>query len=134
MNKAAGLAISALLVAGCASSGDGDTTTTTTTTEATTTTTEATTTTATVPTTTTAAPVEQRPLPNVVGLDLQLAQDTLQAAGFYALTSHDAKGLNRLQVLDRAWTVVDQSPPADTVVPVDQVIDLGAVRDEEYGQ
>ncbi len=52
-----------------------------------------------MPTKTTAAPVERRPLPNMEGLDLQLAQDTLQAAGFYALTSHDAKGLSRLQVL-----------------------------------
>ena len=79
------------------------------------------------------APVGQsRPLPNVIGSDLQLAQDTLQAAGFYALKSHDAKGLNRNQVLDRAWTVVDQNPPAGRMVPTNQVIDLGAVRDEEY--
>lgn len=73
-----------------------------------------------------------RALPNVVGLDLQLAQDTLQAAGFYGLTSHDAKGLNRQQILDRSWTVVDQSPKPGAIVPLDQVVDLGSVRDEEY--
>ena len=44
-------------------------------------------------------------VPNVVGIDLQLAQDTLQAAGFYALRSHDATGQGRFQVLDRNWTV-----------------------------
>ena len=80
----------------------------------------------------TAPSAQSRPLPNVVGSDLQLAQDTLQAAGFYALRSHDAKGLKRNQVLDRAWTVVDQNPAAGRVVATDQVIDLGAVRDEEY--
>ncbi len=75
---------------------------------------------------------QSKAVPNVVGIDLQLAQDTLQAAGFYALKSHDAKGLNRNQVLDRNWTVVDQSPKAGMVVPLNQVIDLGAVKDEEY--
>jgi hypothetical protein len=42
-------------------------------------------------------------LPDAVGVDLQLAQDTLQAAGFYVLTSYDATGQERLQVSDRNW-------------------------------
>ncbi len=87
------------------------------------------------PASTTAPPAPaavSKPLPNVVGMDLQLAQDTLQAAGFYALKSHDAKGLNRNQVLDRNWTVVDQTPRAGATVPTSQVVDLGAVLDDEY--
>lgn len=79
-----------------------------------------------------AAAVEEETVPNVVGLDLQLAQDTLQAAGFYALKSHDATGQFRLQVYDRNWTVVDQAPAAGSVVPLDVYVDLGVVKDEEY--
>lgn len=56
----------------------------------------------------------------------------MQAAGFFALTSHDATGQGRLQVLDRNWTVVDQTPPAGTIADDTQTIDLGAVKDEEY--
>lgn len=70
-------------------------------------------------------------VPNVVGIDLQLAQDTLQAAGFYVLRSHDATGQGRLQVLDRNWTVVDQDPSGGTVMSLSEVVDLGAVKDEE---
>lgn len=70
-------------------------------------------------------------LPNVVGLDLQLAQDTLQAAGFYALSSHDATGQNRNQVVDRNWQVCDQTPPGGTMATPDTAVDLGAVKDEE---
>lgn len=80
----------------------------------------------------TAAPVAKTgTVPNVVGIDLQLAQDTLQAAGFYALQSHDATGQGRLQVLDRNWTVVDQNPLGGTVMSLSEVVDLGAVKDEE---
>lgn len=70
-------------------------------------------------------------LPNVVGIDLQDAQDLLQAQGFYNLRSHDARGLNRNQVLDRNWRVCDQQPRAGAVVTTDVLIDLGVVRDEE---
>jgi beta-lactam-binding protein with PASTA domain len=79
-----------------------------------------------------AAPVVRTgTVPNVVGIDLQLAQDTLQAAGFYVLRSHDATGQGRLQVLDRNWTVVDQTPSGGTVMLLSEVVDLGAVKDEE---
>ena len=65
-------------------------------------------------------------MPNVVGKDLQLAQDTMQAAGLYKLTSHDSTGQARLQVLDRNWLVTDQTPAAGSRVAEDQLIDLGA--------
>lgn len=107
-----------------------------------TTTSSTTTSTSTPPTT--ATPTAQRPVadagrvvpgnitvPNMVGQDLQLAQDTVQAAGLYSLRSHDATGRGRLQVSDRAWKVCDQNPPGGSKVATDQLIDFGVVRDEE---
>lgn len=71
------------------------------------------------------------PLPDAVGMDLQAAQDTMQAAGFYDLTSHDATGQGRNQVLDRNWTVCDQVPAAGSPTAPDATIDFGAVKDDE---
>ena len=132
--------VAALLGAGCGAdknSQDGgiDSTTTSTATAVTTATTAVSTTTITAAATTTAAPTTTSPntssaativVPNVVGRDLQLAQDTLQAAGLYHLTSHDSTGQGRSQVLDRNWMVTDQTPPAGSKVADDQLIDLGA--------
>ncbi|MFI6279642.1 PASTA domain-containing protein [Streptomyces sp. NPDC050988] len=77
---------------------------------------------------------EQKPetaaLPDVVGQDLQAAQDEAQAAGFYALDDQDASGQNRLQVLDRNWTVCSQEPAAGTH-PTDTSVVLYAVKDTE---
>lgn len=70
-------------------------------------------------------------LPDAVGMDLQLAQDTMQAAGFYLLTSHDATGQDRFQVVDRNWTVCSQDPPGDTEASPETPIDFGAVKDDE---
>ena len=67
-------------------------------------------------------------VPSVVGKDLQLAQDTMQAAGLYNLRSHDSTGQGRSQVLDRNWQVTDQTPPAGTLVTEGQLIDLGAKK------
>ena len=124
--------VAALVLAGCGDetkSQDGDLQTTTTSTATTTTTAPPTTTTATTastvtsPTTAAAAKIT---VPNVVGKDLQFAQDTMQAAGLYNLTSHDSTGQARLQVLDRNWVVTDQTPAAGSSVAADQLIDLGA--------
>jgi len=127
--------VAALLLAGCGDetkSQDGDvnsttssTATTTTTAPTTTTTGSTTTSTATSGTTAAAAKIT---VPNVVGKDLQLAQDTMQAAGLYNLTSHDSTGQARLQVLDRNWVVTDQTPAAGSRVAADQLIDLGAKK------
>ena len=73
----------------------------------------------------------QRALPDAVGLDLQYAQDTMQAAGFFFLTSHDATGQDRFQILDRNWKVCDQSPPGGTPAGPATEIDFGAVKDDE---
>jgi hypothetical protein len=70
-------------------------------------------------------------VPDMVGQDLQLAQDTMQAAGLFYLSSHDATGAARLQVLDRNWKVCTQTPPAGSNVAPSQEVDFGVVRDEE---
>lgn len=56
--------------------------------------------------------VEGGVIPNVVCKDLQTAQDTLQAAGFYNLGSADGSGQGRSQLIDRNWVVIKQSVPA----------------------
>ncbi|ANS64927.1 hypothetical protein SLINC_2703 [Streptomyces lincolnensis] len=73
---------------------------------------------------------ETAALPDLVGQDLQAAQDEAQAAGFYVLDDQDASGQNRLQVLDRNWTVCSQEPEAGTH-PTDTPVTLYAVKDDE---
>jgi PASTA domain len=53
--------------------------------------------------------VQSGVVPNVVCKDLQAAQDTLQAAGFYNLGSQDGSGQGRAQLIDRNWVVIRQS-------------------------
>lgn len=55
----------------------------------------------------------------------------MQAAGFYVLVSHDATGQGRNQVLDRNWTVCDQTPAAGSLTAPDVTVDFGAVKDDE---
>ncbi len=69
-------------------------------------------------------------LPDLVGKGLQTAEDEAQAAGFFALTSHDALGRRRDQVLDREWTVCFQDP-APGAAPSSTLVVLGAVRPGE---
>ncbi|MFJ7591230.1 hypothetical protein ACIQZO_28410 [Streptomyces sp. NPDC097617] len=70
-------------------------------------------------------------VPDFVGQILQGAQDGAQAAGFYLLSSHDALGKNRNQVLDRNWKVCTQTPAAGTATSTDTRIDFGTVKNEE---
>ncbi|MGW1272270.1 PASTA domain-containing protein [Streptomyces sp. NPDC002491] len=74
---------------------------------------------------------ETAAVPNLVGMGLQSAQDTSQAAGFYALKSHDALGRGRMQALDRNWKVCSQNIAAGKSVPTDTKLDFGAVKLEE---
>lgn len=69
-----------------------------------------------------------RVLPDVVGMNLQKGQDTMQAAGFYILDDQDATGRNRLQVFDRNWVVTRQVPPAGKKVPLDTRVVLYAKK------
>ncbi|MDJ0399158.1 PASTA domain-containing protein [Rhodococcus rhodochrous] len=55
-------------------------------------------------------------MPNVVCMDLQAAQDTIQAAGVFYSTSVDATGQGRAQVWDRNWVVVDQTPSVGALI------------------
>ncbi|MFG1711186.1 PASTA domain-containing protein [Nonomuraea sp. M3C6] len=70
----------------------------------------------------------KKKLPNVVGMNLQEGQDTLQAAGFYVLNDKDATGQDRLQVFDRNWVVTKQSPAAGQRVSTDTLITLYAKK------
>ncbi|MDO9410063.1 PASTA domain-containing protein [Patulibacter sp.] len=71
-------------------------------------------------------------VPNVVGLrDLQLSQDTLQAAGFYFMDQEDATGQDRAQLLDRNWVVTRQSPKAGECVDTSTTITTYAKKHGE---
>jgi beta-lactam-binding protein with PASTA domain len=63
-------------------------------------------------------------IPNVVGVNHQLAQDTMQAAGFYNLSEEDATGQGRMLVVDRNWVVVSQEPKPGTKAPLDVTVIL----------
>lgn len=69
-------------------------------------------------------------LPNLVGRGLQYAQDTAQAAGFFNLTSHDALGRGRHQILDRDWKVCFQNPAPGTI-QTNSTVDFGVVKLDE---
>jgi beta-lactam-binding protein with PASTA domain len=77
---------------------------------------------------TSAGQVTESVVPEVVCLDLQKAQDALRAAGFYVLTSSDASGQGRQQLVDRNWVVVTQSEPAGSSPNPTTRIDLGTVK------
>lgn len=69
-------------------------------------------------------------MPEVVCMDLQQAQDTIQAAGVFFSRSFDATGAGRNQIVDRNWIVVSQDPPAGS--PIDErEPNLGAVKKNE---
>ena len=75
-----------------------------------------------------AATSELFAMPDLVGENLQLAQDKLQARGSYIVDQQDAAGLGRVQVLDSNWKVCAQSPKAGMQVPVETVVVLSSVK------
>lgn len=70
-------------------------------------------------------------VPDVVGKNHQLAQDTMQAVGLYNLLEEDATGQGRMLLFDRNWVVLSQDPPAGTMVSEDQPITL---RSKKIGE
>lgn len=66
-------------------------------------------------------------MPNVVCMSLQVAQDTIQAAGVYFSRSEDATGAARFQVLDSNWIVVGQTPEPGTLIEETEAV-LSAVK------
>jgi len=70
-------------------------------------------------------------VPEVVCMNLQDAQNAMQAAGFYNLGSQDGSGKGRMQILDRDWVVVQQSVAAGTKPGLTKRITLTSVK---YGE
>lgn len=77
------------------------------------------------------APVEQAPdpvkvpMPDVIGMNLQDAQDLIQESGVFFSRSEDATGAGRLQVIDSNWTVVAQTPaPGELIGEGDAVLSV----------
>ena len=70
-------------------------------------------------------------VPNVVGMNHQYAQDTMQARGFYSLREVDATGRGRMLLWDHNWKVVRQTPRAGTLVSELATITLSSVK---YGE
>ncbi len=71
-----------------------------------------------------AAQTEHWSMPNLVGANLQDAQNKLQDLGHGSIetTSHDATAADREQVNDRDWVVCQQSvKPGDQVTEEDSV-------------
>ncbi|WP_245717626.1 PASTA domain-containing protein [Nocardia jejuensis] len=66
------------------------------------------------PATTTATAAPAAIMPDVVCANLQDAQNTIQKAGVFYSRSKDATGAGRMQVMDRNWIVVAQSPAPGT--------------------
>lgn len=70
-------------------------------------------------------------MPNLVGKNLQAAQDAIQALtdnAIFVTTSHDATGAGREQVLDRNWQVCDQSVKPGATITVNSQIDFGTAK------
>lgn len=61
-------------------------------------------------------------VPDVVGMNLQSAQERLRALGLRT-SSSDATGQGRMQLWDRNWEVVGQSPAAGTEVSIGTSVD-----------
>lgn len=67
-------------------------------------------------------------MPDLVGQNLQLAQDILQDIGSFVLDQEDASGLDRFQVNDSNWTVCTQDPAPGTVIEVSVIVTLASVK------
>lgn len=73
-------------------------------------------------------------MPNLVGSNLQDAQNAIQkltGSAIFVTRSHDATGAGRHQVLDRNWKVCSQNVPVGHTIRADTRIDFGAVKLDE---
>lgn len=70
-------------------------------------------------------------MPDLVGKNLQKAQDELQSLGSYLLDQQDASGAGRVQLNDRNWKVCSQQPDAGTEVPITATVVLASVKSDE---
>ena len=67
-------------------------------------------------------------MPDVIGMDLQSAQDRVQAELDILFSDSHEVGGDRIQVIDSNWTVVEQTPAPGTPVDEDTAIDFGVVE------
>jgi hypothetical protein len=68
-------------------------------------------------------------MPDLVGRNLQDAQDAIQALtgnAIFFTKSHDATGRGRHQILDRDWKVCGQNVKPGATITTNTVIDFGA--------
>jgi hypothetical protein len=70
-------------------------------------------------------------MPDLLGQNLQEAQNALQAMGSREMDQQDASGQERLQVLDSNWQVCTQEPTSGREVPVDTLVVLASVKTDE---
>jgi len=73
-------------------------------------------------------------MPNLVGQNLQAAQDAIQlltGSAVFLTSSTDATGQGRAQVLDANWMVCSQNVPPDTAITTDTMIEFAAVKLDE---
>ncbi len=70
-------------------------------------------------------------VPDLVGKGLATAETDAQAAGFGNITTHDASGRGRIQILDRDWKVCSQTPSAGTSASTASPVGLGVVKLDE---
>jgi hypothetical protein len=70
-------------------------------------------------------------MPNLIGKDLQGAQDAVQSLTRDAIWyggSTDLTGQGRAQILDRSWVVCTSTPPPGATIAVDTKVNFGVVR------
>lgn len=70
---------------------------------------------------------ETAELPDVVGIDMDSAQDLLKVFGFNYVVDEDQTGQDRLQILDNEWKVCTQDPAPGTE-RVEVLVTLTAVK------
>lgn len=70
-------------------------------------------------------------MPNLVGMNLQKAQDELQDLGSYVLSQDDATGKGRFQMSDRNWKVCSQDQEPGRVLSIAELVNVEAVKLDE---
>ena len=73
-------------------------------------------------------------MPNLVGMDLQGAQDAIQSltnGQVWLSSSTNLTGKGRAQIMDRNWTVCGSTPAPGVTFRATTSIDFGVVRDTE---
>lgn len=73
-------------------------------------------------------------MPNLIGRDLQAAQDAIQALTNFEITfstSTDLTGDGRAQIVDRNWQVCSSTPAPGAELTEITPVDFGVVRDSE---